>query len=250
LILILLIVGQFELADSLYGRGYYDLAAVEYQRVLTVGPETLATTRRRLESAQAMIRVRPGSGIAALTQLADEEPGIKPRVHAIIGDYFLSMADYPAAASWLEEADDPGRLGYALLYARRPDLARRAYETCGDQAMTAEIDRFQKQPRRSETKAMVFSLVCPGAGEIYAGNIRLGVTDFLLNAGTGYLLYNAFRCKKYVDAGLIVSFLVNRFYFGSIRNARRSAEQANEKKYDRWLAAVERTYFNNAAPSK
>jgi TM2 domain-containing membrane protein YozV len=248
--IIILILGQFELAESLYARGYYDLAAVEYQRVLTVGPETLVTTQRRLDMARAMIRVRPWAGIEALTQLADEEPGIKPRVHAIIGDYFLSIADYPAAASWLEGADDPGRLGYAFLYARRPDLARGAYEACGDQTMTAEIDRLQEQPRRSGTKAMVLSLVCPGAGEIYAGNIRLGVTDFLLNAGTGYLLYNAFRRKKYVDAGLIVSFLVNRFYFGSIRNARRSAEQANEKKYDRWLAAVERTYFNNAAPGK
>jgi len=243
--IVLLIIGQFELADSLYSRGYYDLATVEYQRVLAIGPESLATTQRRLELARAMIRVRPGSGIAALTRLVDEEPGIKPRAHAIIADYFLSVGDYPAAASWLETAGDPDRLGYALLHLHRPDLARAAFETTDDQTLITEIDRFQEEPRRSEVKAMVFSLVCPGAGEMYAGNIRLAATDFLLNAGSWYLLYNALHHKKYVDAGLVISFLVNRFYFGSIHNARRSAAQANEKKYDRWLTAVEREYFKD-----
>jgi hypothetical protein len=249
-VFLLLVVNQFELADSLYARGHHDLAAVEYQRAFFFGPESLATSGRRLDLARALIRVHPGPAIEDLERLADEEPGVKPRAHAIVADYFLAAGDYPSAAAWLEGAGEPRRLGYALLRARRPVPAREAFEAAGDRALVSEIDRFRAGPRRSETKAMVLSLVCPGAGELYAGNVRLAATDLLLNAGTGYLLYNALRRGKYVDAGLIVTFLFNRFYFGSIRNARRSAELANEKKYDRWLEAVEREHFSSGAPNK
>lgn len=244
------LLGQFALADTFFREGWYDLAVIEYQRAFFFHPESLVQVPRRLNLAQAMLRVHSDEGIAALTQLAEAEPAVKSQVHQIIGAYFLSQREFPAAAAWLAQAENPELLGYALLHLRRLDQARAVFLSADDQFLTAEIDRFQRQSRFSPGTAMVLSLLCPGAGEIYAGRIGLGLTDFLANAGTGYLLYNALKKKKYVDVGLIVTFLFNRFYFGSIRNARQAVEQANEKKYDRWLNAVEQKYFRNGAQNK
>ncbi len=244
------LLGQFALADTFFREGWYDLAVIEYQRAFFFHPESLVQVPRRLNLAQAMLWVHPDKGIADLTRLAEDEPAVKSRVHAIMGDYFLSREDYPAAAVWLAAAEKPKSLGYALLHLRRLDQVRAVFSSADDQILTAEIDQVQKQPRLSPGTAMVLSLICPGAGEIYAGRIGLGLTDFLANAGTGYLLYNALKKKKYVDAGLIMTFLFNRFYFGSLRNARLAAEQANEKKYNRWLNAVKQKYFKDLPAGK
>jgi hypothetical protein len=244
--ILLMILTQFELADSLYAHQDVELARVEYERVFFADPVSFADSARpRMNLAFCRVATNDLGGREALDSLARIWPDLKPRILSFLARYYLNAGNYPAADEYAMAADEPRLTGYARLKDERLTEARDAFYEAREDRLAAAIDDFKTRPRKSALTASILSFLCPGSGEMYSGNIRLGVTDLLLNAGSGFLLYNALRQKEYVDAGLIVSFLINRFYFGSIRNAQRTAEEYNEKKYQRWLEGLEREYFQD-----
>lgn len=249
IMILLLICGQFDLADSLYQYKYYDLAAVEYQRAFFFEPDScLRCLRPQLNLAVARLMTDEAGGLDELNAWAKDFPDSAPVVPRVLAGYYLKTQNYPAAEKYAADAGDRDLLGYLYLKDDRLAEAREMFRDGPDTIRAAAVADFLRQPGRSPITASVMSLLCPGAGEIYGGNLRLGVTDFLLNLGSGYLLYNALRQKKFVDAGLVISFLVNRFYFGSIRNAQEAAERYNERKFQRWLDKFEAEYYSKFRP--
>src|SRR4030042_120400 len=122
-----------------------------------------------------------------------------------------------------------------MILNREWNQARELLYEKNDTSLAMMIDRFTDQKLKNPRKAMFLSAFCPGAGETYAGDCKTGIKAFLVNVGSGLLLYNAINKKKYVDAVLIFNFLFQRFYFGSIFNAKRLALQYNEKTETRYL---------------
>jgi tetratricopeptide (TPR) repeat protein len=249
--ILLLICGQFELAESLYQYKYYDLAAVEYQRAFFFEPDSSRRCPRpRLNLAIARLMTDETGGLDALNAWAVDFPDSAPAVPRVLAGYYLKTQNYPAAEKYAADAGDRDLLGFLYLKDGRLTEARELFRDGSDSARTAAVADFLRQPGRSPITASVMSLLCPGAGEIYGGNLRLGVTDFLLNLGSACLLYNALRQKEFVDAGLVIGFLVNRFYFGSARNAQEAAERYNERKFQRWLVKFEAEYYPGTENSK
>jgi len=244
--ILLMVFAQFELADSLYANGCYDLARVEYERVFFCDSAFFAdSSRPRLNLAYCRLETDDFGAREALDSLARIWPELKPQILAFLARYYLKAGNYAAADEYASAAGEAKLTGYARLKDERLTEARDAFSEAREDGLAGAIDDFKARPRKSAFTASILSFLCPGSGELYAGNVRLGITDFLLNAGSGFLLYNALRQKQYVDAGLVLSFLINRFYFGSIRNAQRSAEQYNERKYRRWLEGIEKEYFQD-----
>ncbi len=136
-------------------------------------------------------------------------------------------------------------LGFTYLLDDKLFSARDLFITTGDYEISNEINAYISQPQKSMRTATLLSLVCPGAGDVYAGNIKLGIMDFLLNFGSGYLMYNAIKQKKYVDAILVFNFLFQRFYLGSIHNAQKSVEQRNREHRQKWLKHMQNKHFQD-----
>jgi hypothetical protein len=109
----------------------------------------------------------------------------------------------------------------------------------GNTEIVTLIDDYLQDPGKSEKTAVILSLFLPGAGEAYAGNFLNGLRSFLMNLGSGYLVYNALSQQKYVDATLVFVFLLNRFYLGSIYNAQISVIEHNKEKRREWLDAIQ-----------
>jgi len=244
-------VGQFELADSLYARGYYDLARVEYERVFFYYPDSFPDrVGVRLNLAVARLKTDESSGRETLDSLSRSDPELIPQIQSILARFYLETNNFLAADEFAAAAGDLRLQGLAQLKDGRLIESRAVFIESREDKLAAAVNEYLARPRKSAVTAAVLSFLCPGAGEIYGGNFRLGVMDLLLNAGSGFLLYNALRQRQYVDAGLVISFLINRFYFGSIHNAQKTAEDYNERKFKRWLAGIEAEYYSEVEGSK
>ena len=236
---------QISLADSLFAHNVYQEARVEYLREFFFDPESYTDEHKRLCFVITTIYCDTLEGMRELSRVMNDLPDISPVLKSHIARQWLTLG-YPERARGILEEMDTVRL-YGFTYLQEKDLAA-AYKhflTVGDTCIAQDIDRYLNMPKKSMNTAALMSLVCPGAGEIYAGNIGLGIKDFLLNAGSAFLLYNAIRQKKYIDAVLVFSLLSHRFYIGSLHNAQKTVFEANERQYFEWQEYMHDRYFQS-----
>jgi hypothetical protein len=241
--MLIFLFSQYLIADSLYHNGYYRLAQIEYQRLFFFDPACAEDPWLRFRFTRALIMDRNPRGYAELNLLVHDSPEPDPDFADRLARLCIMIKDYDQAEILAARSQDPNLLGLAYLLNNRVGAARDLFLEKGNPILAREIDNYLSVPRRRPDTAMFLSMVCPGTGEIYAGNIRLGIIDFLLNLGSGFLIYNALRQKKYVDAGLVIGFLFNRFYFGSLNNARMSAIAKNSRFRDQWLNSLKSRHF-------
>lgn len=245
MLIYLLLVSQFSLADSLYNNHHYDLAYIEYERAFFFYPEFYDSPHKRVQHAVALFHTDQYRGIQALHDILQEQPDLAPELKIDIARCYLDSGYAHQATGLLIQVNEKRLLGYTFLFDNRLHSARDVFGSIDDSVMVDEINTYLKMPKKSLRTAALLSVICPGAGEIYGGNTKLGLQDFLLNLGSGFLLYNAMKQKKYIDAVLVFSLLFNRFYIGSIHNAQESAQKTNEKSKEIWLNQMRKRYFND-----
>lgn len=241
--IVVLIVCQLSFADSLYAQRYYELAAVEYEREFFFSPELLNDQVKRLNYAVSLLKSNEFKGIEELNTIIDEFPAADPKVKITMAKYYIQMENYYQATQLLSETEEKRLLGFTYLRDNRFSTARNFFIEHGDYEFAHDIDAYINRPKKSIRTAVLLSLMCPGAGEVYASNVKGGVRSFLLNLGSGFLLYNAIRQKKYVDAILIFNFLFQRFYLGSVFNAQKSALEWNKQNKEEWFNELKNKYF-------
>jgi hypothetical protein len=241
--IVLLLFSQFSLADSLYTHGYYDLAHIEYRRVFFFYPELKNTPDARFNCAMSLLNSGDTRGIEELQLVKNDFPGCVQEINNNLAHYYIESGNYYQAGTLLAHTEEKGLLGFVYLLNGQYNDAHALFLENGNQSLVQEIVLYMRKPKKSRETATLLSFICPGAGEIYAGNIKLGIMDFLLNLGSGYLVYNALKQKKYVDATLAFTFLFQRFYFGSIYNAQKSVIERNELERQKWLEHIENTYY-------
>ncbi|KPJ71911.1 hypothetical protein AMJ52_08120 [candidate division TA06 bacterium DG_78] len=239
----LLLFSQFSLADSLYTHGYYDLAQIEYKRIFFFYPKLKNKPEARFNFATSLLNNGDSRGIQELQLMKNDFPERTHEINKSLAHYYIKKGDYYQARTLLAKTEEKDLLGFVYLLNGQYDDARTLFLENGNQALAQEIVSYMRKPKKSKETATLLSFVCPGAGEIYAGNIKLGVMDFLLNCGSGYLIYNAMKQKKYVDAALVFTFLFQRFYLGSIYNAQKSVIERNEIERQQWLEYVKNRYY-------
>lgn len=247
--LLLALFSQLSLADSLYADTYYDAARVEYLRCFFFYPGLKQKLYPRLNYAISLFASDEMSGIEELYGVVNDFPEMPDSVRAEIAMKYMEAGRHYLAINLLENEGQSDLLGIAYLRDNQFINARNVFHRNGDYDMAAKIEDYLQQPTKSEKTALLLSLILPGSGQIYAGNIRQGAMDFLVNFGSGYLFYNAIRQQKYVDASLIFFFLINRFYLGSLNNAQKSALEHNEKQRTEWLHAFLEAYSDSLNPA-
>ncbi len=244
-LLLVLAAHAASLADSLYEHGHYELARIEYMREFFFYPSNRENQYKRLRYALSVCQVNRYNGIQQLRSLGNDFDTLTPDVIASMAKQYIILEDYSEAWELLIQTEEKPLIGYTLMLDNRLNSAKALFIAMGKNNIAQEIATFQHMPRKSPGTAGFLSAICPGAGEIYAGNVYQGIKGFFLSAGSGYLIYNAIKGKKYIDAALIFNFLFQRFYVGSIHNARRSATEANIKSRAKWLAYMKNTYFSD-----
>lgn len=245
MLLFLAIFAQFTLADSLFARGYYDAARIEYERTFFFHPETEKEIIPRLNHARALLEVHEAGGIEALSRIVNEFPDIPADIMNEIARQYIRSARYYLAIELLRDGGDVKILGLAYLLDGQLIRARDIFLKNGYEELAAEIDDFLLSPKKSERTALLLSLFLPGAGQAYAADPRSATRDIVTNLGSGYLLYNALVQAKYVDASLVFFFLVNRFYIGSLSNAQKACRDYNERAWQEWEQRLIHTYFRD-----
>ncbi|MBK8845757.1 MAG: hypothetical protein IPO27_03990 [Bacteroidetes bacterium] len=78
----------------------------------------------------------------------------------------------------------------------------------------------KKTKRYKPGKAYTLSLLLPGMGQFYSGDIKNGINALLLVAGLTYLGYNVWINAGVVDAIISVAPWLQRYYYGNAEKAR------------------------------
>lgn len=243
--IVLALCAQLALADSLYAHGYFEAARVEYLRGFFFYPELRQHAEPRLNYAISVLSANESQGIAELIGIANDFPELQTDITNRIAAQYIRIGRYYLAINLLRNGGDRRMLGLAYLLDDQWLQARNTFLQEGDYVIAADIDAIMRTPVKSEKTALILSLVLPGAGQIYASDIRQGSMDFLINTGSGYLFYNALKQHKFVDASLVFFFLINRFYMGSLHNAQNSAQAYNENQRKAWLDAFLQAHFGS-----
>ncbi len=90
-----------------------------------------------------------------------------------------------------------------------------------------EINHINRRYNPKFAKAL--SLVIPGLGQIYCGDIKGGANSLLLTGALGFLFFNTVFNYSILDALISVGPWYQRYYQGGFQNAERSAIFKKEK---------------------
>lgn len=246
MIILLALLCQLTLADSLYVHGYYEEARIEYLRAFLFYPELKQEIGTRLRYAISLAQHDESEGVGELNSIVNDFPDLSIDVKKEIAQQYIQLNRNYLAINLLSDTEEKTLLGLAYLLDDQMMNARNTFLESANYELAEEIDSYLKRTKKSEKTAVVLALILPGAGQTYAGNPIQGFRDLALNLGSAYLLYNAIRQHKYVDACLVFFFLLNRFYLGSLHNAQQSAISHNEKLRQEWLGKILKHYFNTS----
>ncbi|MBC7774143.1 MAG: hypothetical protein H7246_01790, partial [Phycisphaerae bacterium] len=98
----------------------------------------------------------------------------------------------------------------------------------------AEFERLMRQAervsRKSPKTARILSMILPGAGQFYAGDIKNGINSLLLNALLGYWFVATGISYTFLDAAATVTPWLFRYYGGGIRRAGEILEKKKEER--------------------
>jgi tetratricopeptide (TPR) repeat protein len=86
------------------------------------------------------------------------------------------------------------------------------------------------------------SYVIPGSGQILSGEIRNGITSFVLNSAAAYILYQRVK-KKDVTGSLFSAFYFLGFYRGNIQAAQKAEQKRRKKEFQNKISNIEGEYL-------
>jgi TM2 domain-containing membrane protein YozV len=239
--MILFIFTQIALAESLFTNRLYELALTEYKRVFFFDSTAQRDLSLRLHYTISALNTNFLKGYEEYDKLLKDFPDIGDESRIILGRELIKNKHYSLAIDILRPTREKRLLGLCYLLNGEYYNALDEFQNL-DEEIALEVKEFLKKPKKSITCAMILSMFLPGWGEIYAGDFKRGLQDFIITSASGLLLFKSFKDKKYVDAGIIISLLFNRFYFGSISNAGRIAQRNNERLEKDWLDYIKKKY--------
>ena len=103
------------------------------------------------------------------------------------------------------------------------------FDRAHEPALAAECRKLEKLPLRNPDLAGLFSSFVPGTGELYAGNLKAGLSSLLVTAAMAAGIGYSISRRHYLDSALLFSIFFVRFYYGSRNNARDYAEDYNRR---------------------
>jgi len=271
---ILLVGGAFpagadpalELGERLFKAGNFDGAILEFERFVCFSSDSQkkAEVCRRIGLAYRSLGDLDQASeqlYRALAYATDDRSVSEIRVEiAVIAlatkAYDIAEVELLKVAQFGESAQTTMAatfyLGVCYLYASQWELARQAFTRYYAEVDSSRLPRIESllapscRPRlKSPALAKWLSTFVPGAGQIYAGDLRDGVNALAVDGGLGYLLADALLDRQYADAIVTYYPLFDRYYRGNRRRAEAIARDWNAQA----CGAYAETVMDAASPA-
>ena len=237
-------------ADQLYTQGDYQMAALEYSRLLYQSGDTLGMPMEALRLARCRHLTGDYSGALELYGfLAGNLPDDDDRARALLGEgavyaemgfYGVSAGSYEEAASLAREEDllFRSRLLSALAPAhefRWEDSGRELEELAGSwqgdrgllaRELSATVYGGTDLPGRSPFWCGLASALVPGSGQMLCGHTLDGLTALGMTAATGALFYISLE-EDNLSTSILLGWLSVSFYGANIYGGSRAAGYYN-----------------------
>jgi len=251
-------------SDEQFKTGNYQLALKEYQRVLFFSNDNeynelyskIASIHYLLSDFSLAIRYYD----FAMRVEDNDSLRIELALKKILCNFKLN--DYYSALSELLDIHEPGT-GYlkdrkalymGICYFGLNDYEKsREYfsQVLNPEGVTELFDLFHSFERYNRKyrpgKVELMSILLPGLGQIYTGEVLSGINSFVLM--TGITIYAMFTAVNYtlVDGLLVLSSWFYRYYAGGFTNAHDSAVRKTELEkrriYTEILSLIDRNQF-------
>lgn len=234
------------LADFLFKQGEYQSAITEYKRYLFFNPSTNLTSHSHYRIGIAYRNSENWDEALNAMRLAIStapNDSIRNEREIDLSIILIASGNYSAAEFQLLKVESFSRFpdirrratffrGIACLYNLRLNKAREALGAffSPDSFYLAALDSIFDSVEgraKSESFAKTLSTFIPGAGQIYAGDLRNGLNAFLLNTLLGGLVVSSIISENYAIAVSDFLFLFYRYYTANRYNAEKIAEQYN-----------------------
>lgn len=213
-----------KIASIYYRMSDFDLAIRYYDFAIRV--ENDDSLRFELALKKALCNFNKGNYLSALTELFDVPyfPGgyLQKKLNLYMGICYFGLNEYKNSREYFSETLDS--TGINTL-----------------DKLFLDLERFNKKFRPGKVELM--SILLPGLGQIYTGEILSGLNSFVLM--TGITIYALVTAANYtlLDGILVLSSWFYRYYSGGFTNASDFAiekiENQKAKVYSEILALVE-----------
>lgn len=234
-----------EFSDEQFKRGNYQLALKEYQRVIYFDKHgeynelyaKIASIHflnsdydNALKYYDFALRLEQNDSIKYELMLKKTLTNLKQKRYMAALNELFDLPDHPS--EFLQDKKDL-YLGICYFGLNDLDDSREHFSELFDSTGIKEVDRlfsdfkdYKKKYRPAKVELM--SMLLPGLGQIYTGEVFSGLNSFFLISGvTVYAVYTAMNYAL-VDGLLVLSSWFYRYYTGGYTNASSFAIQKIE----------------------
>ncbi|KPM48368.1 tetratricopeptide repeat protein [Jiulongibacter sediminis] len=229
---------SFLFANSLYENQQYQNAVETYKRVLffdsddIYGPQSYKKMADCLYETGEFAEASYYYDLAYFTHSGTEQADItlqKISCHLLLREYNLAQVELFNLPDSLKENQTEQKVFYEAMLAFATEDFEMAEELFKDIApdtlavheLFRENDKINKL---SPKKAKILSIILPGLGQFYAGDVKNGLNSLLLTGGLLYLGAASAVKTSILDASISVLPWFQRYYSGGYNKAEAIAE--------------------------
>ncbi|MBD3278000.1 MAG: hypothetical protein GF388_06860 [Candidatus Aegiribacteria sp.] len=248
-------------ADYLYSSGEYELASLEYLRIVhSNGGDTMACPGSAMKLARCWQELERSADAMALYRYvrvhsaeADLRAGCMMGEASILeetGELQPARELFALAAAEAEDPDISARAEIlsSLMYARMGYWSEAADELNGISAgrgsygdlsarLAATVSRGTSLSRRSPLLCGISSSLLPGSGQMICGHYTDGFIALAVNGAMGWLFYESLQ-EENTTTSVLIGWLGMSFYGGNILGGIRAAETYNSARRRELLEEV------------
>jgi len=237
----------FDFANQLYIQKSYQNAVEAYKRVVYFDSSSLYSNQIYPKIADCLFsleKYRESADYYDLAYFSTEDSLLKDTYILKKISCFLILQEYDYAEIELLNlgSDLPDSLEYEknfneaiLRFAKEEyDLSEQIFKklTLDTLAINELFNQNTKVSRISPKKAKIMSMIMPGLGQIYVGDIKNGLNSFILSAGLFALGLRSAYINNPLDAAISVLPWFQRYYQGGFKKAELIAiAKIQEKRY-------------------
>lgn len=122
-----------------------------------------------------------------------------------------------------------------------------ADDTLGRRSIDSLFELNEKYHRLNPKTARIMSMIIPGSGQLYAGNVKEALNSFTITFGFAYLAINTSVRISIVDGLISVFPWFFRYYMGGYNNAAEIAKKKTKEREAQIYQSIMKVFRNSSA---
>jgi tetratricopeptide (TPR) repeat protein len=242
-----------EFATYLFKSQQYELAAIEFERLLFLKPQN-DTLQVALVKSYAF-NSEYKTALSRLNKFANNPAELPENLSDLYAYNLLADKQFITALAYLNQNRSLSN-ERVLYYRSYSNLFQKQYSH-----VITELDSIQPipeslsilknfaeagqtLPRKSPFIAGALSTLIPGAGKFYTSDWKDGIISLVMVSAVAYQTYRGFhRGGISSPYGWIYGTVAVGFYFGNIYGSVKSAQRFNKRKAEKLEKRIEESYF-------